>query len=83
MKVLYVVHNHPTLHPGGAEAYALELYEAMRETPEVEPVLLARIGSNVAPQSQSPTRAPRSARSTAIPTSTSSSPRRTTSTSSP
>jgi glycosyltransferase involved in cell wall biosynthesis len=48
MKVLYVVHNHPTLHPGGAEAYALELYEGMRETPGVEPVLLARIGSNVA-----------------------------------
>lgn len=50
MKVLYVVHNHPTLHPGGAEAYALELYEGMRETPGVEPVLLARIGSNVARQ---------------------------------
>jgi glycosyltransferase involved in cell wall biosynthesis len=50
MKVLYVSHNHPTLHPGGAEAYALELYEGMRETPGVEPVLLARIGSNVARQ---------------------------------
>jgi glycosyltransferase involved in cell wall biosynthesis len=50
MKVLYVAHNHPTLHPGGAEAYALELYEGMRETPGVEPVLLARIGSNVARQ---------------------------------
>jgi glycosyltransferase involved in cell wall biosynthesis len=48
LRVLYVAHNHPTLHPGGAEAYALELYEAMRETPGVEPVLLARIGSNVA-----------------------------------
>jgi len=48
VKVLYVSHNHPTLHPGGAEAYALELYEAMREVPGVEPVLLARIGSNVA-----------------------------------
>jgi glycosyltransferase involved in cell wall biosynthesis len=48
LRVLYVVHNHPTLHPGGAEAYALELYEAMREAPGVEPVLLARIGSNVA-----------------------------------
>jgi glycosyltransferase involved in cell wall biosynthesis len=54
MKVLYVAHNHPTLHPGGAEAYALELYEGMRETPGVEPVLLARIGSNIARQ-----RAPR------------------------
>lgn len=50
MKVLYVAHNHPTLHPGGAEAYALELYEGMRETPGVEAVLLARIGSNVARQ---------------------------------
>ena len=50
MKVLYVAHNHPTLHPGGAEAYALELYEGMREAPGVEPVLLARIGSNVARQ---------------------------------
>jgi glycosyltransferase involved in cell wall biosynthesis len=48
MKVLYVVHNHPTLHPGGAEAYALELHEAMRDTPGVESVLLARIGTNVA-----------------------------------
>jgi glycosyltransferase involved in cell wall biosynthesis len=48
MKILYVSHNHPTLHPGGAEAYALELYEGMRETPGVEPVLLSRIGSNVA-----------------------------------
>jgi glycosyltransferase involved in cell wall biosynthesis len=48
LRVLYVSHNHPTLHPGGAEAYALELYEAMRERSDVEPVLLARIGSNVA-----------------------------------
>jgi glycosyltransferase involved in cell wall biosynthesis len=48
LRVLYVAHNHPTLHPGGAEAYALELYEAMRETPGVQPILLARIGSNVA-----------------------------------
>jgi len=48
LRVLYVAHNHPTLHPGGAEAYSLELYEAMRQQPGVEPVLLARIGSNVA-----------------------------------
>jgi glycosyltransferase involved in cell wall biosynthesis len=48
LRVLYVAHNHPTLHPGGAEAYALELYEGMRQTPGVEPILLARIGSNVA-----------------------------------
>jgi glycosyltransferase involved in cell wall biosynthesis len=47
-KVLYVLHNHPALHPGGAEAYALELYEALRESEEIEPLLVARIGPNVA-----------------------------------
>src|SRR5205823_4333394 len=41
-RVLYVVHNHPRLRPGGAEAYALELYEAMRErSSEFEPIFLA------------------------------------------
>jgi glycosyltransferase involved in cell wall biosynthesis len=46
--VLYVSHNHPVLHPGGAEAYALELYERMRDTDEWNPLFLARIGPNVA-----------------------------------
>jgi glycosyltransferase involved in cell wall biosynthesis len=44
-KVLYVLHNHPSLHPGGPETYSLELYEAMRESAEFEPVLVARAGS--------------------------------------
>jgi len=43
-KVLYVCHNHPAVRPGGAEAYALELYEAMREYGDFEPVFLARTG---------------------------------------
>jgi glycosyltransferase involved in cell wall biosynthesis len=47
-KVLYVLHNHPTLFPGGAEAYALELYESLRDSTEFEPLLVARIGPNVA-----------------------------------
>jgi glycosyltransferase involved in cell wall biosynthesis len=47
-KVLYVLHNHPALHPGGAEAYAVELYEALRDSDEFEPILAARIGPNVA-----------------------------------
>ena len=34
-KVLYVLHNHPALFPGGAEAYALELYEALRDSHRV------------------------------------------------
>jgi len=48
--VLYVSHNHPALHPGGAEAYALELYERMREQDGWDPLFLARIGPNVAQQ---------------------------------
>jgi glycosyltransferase involved in cell wall biosynthesis len=47
-KVLYVLHNHPSVRPGGAEAYALELYEAMRSSDDFDPVLVARIGPNPA-----------------------------------
>jgi glycosyltransferase involved in cell wall biosynthesis len=50
-KVLYVCHGHPRVRPGGAEAYALELYEAMRDSLRFEPLLLARTGkphSNIA-----------------------------------
>src|SRR5688572_21477974 len=43
-RVLYVCHNHPSVRPGGAEAYALELYEAMRATDEFEPIFLAKGG---------------------------------------
>jgi glycosyltransferase involved in cell wall biosynthesis len=43
-RVLYVCHNHPAIRPGGAEAYALELYRAMRESKRVEPIFLVRSG---------------------------------------
>jgi glycosyltransferase involved in cell wall biosynthesis len=43
-RVLYVCHNHPSVRPGGAEAYALELYQAMRVSRDFEPLFLARIG---------------------------------------
>lgn len=46
--VLYVCHNHPELRPGGAEAYALELYKAMREQDDVAPIFLARGGPPLA-----------------------------------
>src|SRR5688572_19140180 len=44
-KVLYVLHGHPVVRPGGAEGYALELYESMRKSKDYEPVLVARIGT--------------------------------------
>ena len=59
-KVLYVLHNHPALFPGGAEAYALELYEsparlarlraAARRAHRSQRRLLARVTSGRAVQ---------------------------------
>lgn len=43
-KVLYICHNHPSVRPGGAEAYALELYYGIREHGEFEPIFLAKGG---------------------------------------
>jgi len=47
--VLYVCHNHPSVRPGGAEAYALELHRAMRASGEFTPLLLAKGGPPVGP----------------------------------
>ena len=43
-KVLYVAQNHPHVRPGGAEGYALDLYEAIQQAGDFEPVFLARTG---------------------------------------
>jgi glycosyltransferase involved in cell wall biosynthesis len=43
-KVLYVVHNHPSVRPGGAETCTLDLYRAMQQSGAFEPILLARTG---------------------------------------
>jgi glycosyltransferase involved in cell wall biosynthesis len=42
--VLYVSHNHPVNRPGGAEMYALELFQAIREDGEFRPTFLAKAG---------------------------------------
>jgi glycosyltransferase involved in cell wall biosynthesis len=44
LRVLLVSHNHPAIRPGGAERYAFELYEAMRDSDDFEPIFLARSG---------------------------------------
>jgi glycosyltransferase involved in cell wall biosynthesis len=46
-KILYISHNHPTIRPGGAEAYAYELYRSVRNGGEFEPLFLARTGPPV------------------------------------
>ncbi|HEX8770092.1 MAG TPA: glycosyltransferase, partial [Acidimicrobiales bacterium] len=45
--VLYVMHNHPSVMPGGAETYGLELHEAMKASDRYRPVVLARTGPPV------------------------------------
>ncbi len=42
LKVLYLLHNHPALAPGGSEAYTMRLYDALRSSDEIEPMLVAR-----------------------------------------
>lgn len=42
-KVLYIVHGHPDLSPGGGELAAYYLYQAMRASAEYEPYLLFRV----------------------------------------
>ncbi len=45
-KVLFVCHNHPAIRPGGAEGYALDLYEAIGLAGEFEPYFLARVDND-------------------------------------
>lgn len=42
IRVLIVCHNHPSIRPGGSEAYALELHKAFVRSGEFESLLLAR-----------------------------------------
>ncbi len=51
-KVLYICHNHPIVRPGGAEAYALELYEGMRQHGEFEPIFVAKGGPPLSKRKQ-------------------------------
>ena len=44
-KVMFVCQNHAEIRPGGAEGYALDLYEAIRDAGEFEAVFLARTGA--------------------------------------
>jgi glycosyltransferase involved in cell wall biosynthesis len=43
-RVLYVSHNHPSVRPGGAEAYALALHRTLADMPGWESTFLARSG---------------------------------------
>jgi glycosyltransferase involved in cell wall biosynthesis len=46
--VLFICHNHPSVRPGGAEAYALELHRHMHTSGEFDSLLLAKGGPPLA-----------------------------------
>jgi glycosyltransferase involved in cell wall biosynthesis len=48
-KILYVCQNHPSVRPGGAEGFALDLYHAIKGQGEFEAVFLARTGPPLTP----------------------------------
>jgi glycosyltransferase involved in cell wall biosynthesis len=42
-KVLYILHNHHVVRPGGAECYTRDLYDTLRAKGHFDPLVLARI----------------------------------------
>jgi glycosyltransferase involved in cell wall biosynthesis len=42
-RVLFILHNHPSVQPGGSEVYTLNAYEALRRSGEFEPMVVARV----------------------------------------
>jgi glycosyltransferase involved in cell wall biosynthesis len=46
-KVLIVCHNHPAIRPGGAEAYAHQVYEGLQTAGEFDATFIARSGPPV------------------------------------
>jgi glycosyltransferase involved in cell wall biosynthesis len=46
-RVLYVCHNHPMNRPGGAEIYAVELFEAISRDTRFKPMMLIKAGPPV------------------------------------
>ena len=49
LRVLYISNSHPDLYVGGAEVYAYSLYQGMKETADIEPILLARSTTSARP----------------------------------
>jgi glycosyltransferase involved in cell wall biosynthesis len=47
LKVLFICHGHPSVRPGGTEAYAHEVFTAFRSKPGVEAIFLAKGGPPV------------------------------------
>jgi glycosyltransferase involved in cell wall biosynthesis len=46
LKVLHLCHNHPALHPGGTEIFALDLHHALKESGEVDGLFIGCVDEN-------------------------------------
>jgi glycosyltransferase involved in cell wall biosynthesis len=42
-RVLFILHNHPSVQAGGSEAYTLNVYETLRRSGEFDPMIVARV----------------------------------------
>jgi glycosyltransferase involved in cell wall biosynthesis len=42
-RVLFILHNHPSVQPGGSEVYTLNAHEALRRSGEFESMVVARV----------------------------------------
>jgi len=42
-KVLFILHNHPSVQPGGSEVYTLNAHARLRDSAEFESVVVARV----------------------------------------
>jgi glycosyltransferase involved in cell wall biosynthesis len=42
-RVLFILHNHPSVQAGGTESYTLNVYESLRRSPDFEPMIVARV----------------------------------------
>jgi glycosyltransferase involved in cell wall biosynthesis len=49
MKILYIVHNHARIRPGGAEIHAEQLHAAINAQGDAQALLLARMGPPITP----------------------------------
>jgi glycosyltransferase involved in cell wall biosynthesis len=44
VRILYIVHNHPAFRPGGSEIFAYDLFQAVKQQPDIRALFLACTG---------------------------------------
>ena len=53
-RVLFILHNHPSVQPGGSEVYTVNAHEALRRSGEFDSMVVARVEAREGEQSRKP-----------------------------